>query len=300
MEYHNNEKIINTILSEIDMEQIRPNNERLMPSTGGRHGVLKDKKFNLMLWLNLQAKSKSNLFEMNNEFKSRYIRKKDINFSQLAKQINLMRTTEGGYIHKHTNRNKIARDFKYLMEIGIVKETDEVIFDGDKKGDYFEIQNENVFERYNLFNVGFLKKLNRELAEEELRIYMVYYGFVKFSLSKPYDSSGVCYLTQEQILNRIGYSYNGDNLDKLRVINKNLERLGLIYKENIIISSSTGKVCCTKQVVYPIPYWMTKFYKGKDLSKTTNDYNHQISPKEEKNNLIHNFLKPNFVNISNF
>lgn len=274
------DKIKENILKEINMEIPKPNNERLMPSSGGNDkDILNNKKFNVMLWALIQIKSYSTVIDTD----VRYIKKSSINFSLLAKKINLMKNIEGDYIKKSTNRNKVARDFKYLIEIGLIKETNETLYYGDKEGDYYEIKNLNAFRRYNLFQVDFLKALSKNLSEEELRVYMVYYGFLSQREEIEFNANSICFLSQEQILKRAGYYYNGNNAHKLRAINLSLKEKGLIYKTNIkmIIKDKTVQ----KQVVFIIPYWMTKFYKEKVLFE-------EIKEIEEKTTSFKSFVFP--------
>ena len=79
----------------------------------------------------------------------------------------------------------------------------------------------------------FLKESYKNPFEEKLRVYRILW-MCELKGYNIFDENNICYLSQEQILERRGYYYNDDNIDKFKRINKTLQELELIFKEKIL------------------------------------------------------------------
>ena len=73
------------------------------------------------------------------------------------------------------------------------------------------------------------------LNDFTLSLYLVYYGF-----NASDNCNGLCYLNQDVILERMGFSASGQNLDKLRFANALLRSNGLIRQAYEITKDSNG------------------------------------------------------------
>lgn len=230
------------------------NNERLIP-TGS---PLADKKFSIGLWLYIQNLSKYNHIDDN-----RYIKKDLLNSTLLMPVCKLIKVGEEKEFNvAPASRKTIAKYINHMKETGyIIGEVDGCkVFDG-YTGSYYEVKNKDAFDRYVLLGNDFLEILLENLSQEAIKVYLIYYSY------NSKKGEGICYLNQNEILNRIGLSNNTKNLTKLRYINKQLESLGLIYTEKQYIKQF-GTVVKTKISTKAPFYWNTGIYKTrKKLNK---------------------------------
>ena len=148
----------------------------------------------------------------------------------------------------------VADRMKYLKDMNFIVG----VVDGNEviegyKGEYYKIKNRDTFEYYIKMNVDFIKMLSRSLAQDAIKVYMVYYSFNKDEVE------GQCFLTQEQILGRIGLSKSGDNCEKLTYINIILEELGLIERY-VKIQRENGREVKRNNIIVAPLYWKTKLY----------------------------------------
>lgn len=105
----------------------------------------------------------------------------------------------------------------------------------------------------------FIKKIISILSQDAIKVYMVSYSINRG------DIEGQCYLTQQQILQRVGLSASGQNHEKLTYITALLERVGLIEKYAEVYRENGIEVKRKNIVVAPL-YWTKKYihnYKKK-------------------------------------
>ena len=93
------------------------------------------------------------------------------------------------------------------------------------------------------------------LNDFTLSLYLVYYGF-----NASDNCNGLCYLNQDVILERMGFSASGQNLDKLRFANALLRSNGLIRQAYEITNDSNGREVKRKLITVVPKYWETKLY----------------------------------------
>ena len=158
------------------------------------------------------------------------------------------------YFNKTIDRRTVSKGMSYLKDIDLIVG----IVDGNEviegyKGKYYKLKNRDVFAYYVKMNVDFIGMLNKSLTQDAIKVYMVYYSF------NVGEVVGRCFLTQEQILERIGLSMSGDNCRKLTYINTILEELGLIEKY-VEIHRKNGQEVKRKNIIITPLYWKTKLY----------------------------------------
>lgn len=234
----------------LNAEYKRGNNERIIP-TGDE---VKEKGFSDMMWCYLQSVSNYNLIT-----NKRYVSSKYLSPTKLMKVVKVMKKSkaENGYDLKCISRNTATNNLNYLKSKGYILETpvdgSEVM--GSLKGEYFELKNE--FKYYSPLENEFIKALTSGLAQEALRVYLVYYGFNNTNEER----TGTCILDQEEIMRRAGLSNAGKNYEKLRSINEFLRAAGLIVQEYLITRDSNG-VEVKRNLATKAPlYWESEFYK---------------------------------------
>lgn len=224
----------------------RPNNERLIPTDD----TLADKNFSISLWVHFQVVSKSNLVDG-----FRYVKKDEttIKTLRLASK-NLKKCSEKGFKIAQASTNLVLKQFNYLKEQGYILGECEgsTVLEG-YKGQYYRINNTNVFKYYTLMEVEFLEHLVTRLSNEALKVYLVYYSF------NTRNKENHCYLNQEDILKRVGLSSCGDNRTKLRFINKQLMDLGLIEIDKRYKNKYGVKIIEKNITIAPL-YWKTTLY----------------------------------------
>lgn len=158
--------------------------------------ILKDKKFNMELYALLLAESNFFIGEEN-----RYISVADINFKEWGKSIHLSAAT----VKKHLD---------HLIEIGVIKR-----WTSSEDKDYLLIPNKHK-DGYRILPDYFVKSLIDLKCKNLLKVYLIYLNFT--------EAYGYCSLTQYDILNNIGLTYNSKNATMLRNINELLEKNKLI------------------------------------------------------------------------
>lgn len=224
----------------------RPNNERLVPTDD----TLADKNFSISLWIYFQVISKSNLVDG-----FRYVKKDRTTLPWLrSTSRTLKKCSEHGFSLQPVSINTASKQFKYLKEQGYVLGECEgsTVLEG-YKGQYYRINNTDVFKYYTLMEVEFLEYLNSKLSNEALKIYLLYYSF------NTKHEERECYLHQEEILKRVGFSKGGKNYDKLRFINKQLMDLGLITIDKKYEYNNGVKIKEKNTTTAPL-YWKTTLY----------------------------------------
>lgn len=226
----------------------RGNNERLMPS--GKE--LGDKEFYVGLWAYLQTNSKSNQVDG-----YRYIKKSLLSPTKIVEFItNTSKNKDGDYINKPITRPTVMKGVDLLIKRGYIMD----VVDGenvmsDLSGrEYYRIQNDDVFQYYVLLENEFLKTLLATLSQDAIKIYLVYYSF------NYVDTVNPCFLTQEEILRRVGLKKSGQNLEKLRHINTMLRTCGLIEQDYMITKENGVEI--KRNLITKAPlYWNTKLYE---------------------------------------
>lgn len=243
----------------------RPSNERLLPTT---EETLGEKRFLYALWMYLQSVSKGSII---NEY--RYVNVKDVNCSTLAEKITLLSKVAGDkeYLNKKITRQTISKGMKYLIDQGFIVG----IVDGNQvfegyKGSYYKLKNRNAFKFFVYMENDFINKLISVLPQDAIKVYMVYYSFNRG------DIEGECYLTQQQILQRVGLSASGQNHEKLTYINVILERFGLIEKY-VEVYKKDGREVKRKNIIVAPLYWTTELYaKLQEEKQIKNNYMNYI------------------------
>lgn len=226
----------------------RGNNERLMPS--GRE--LGDKEFYIGLWTYLQTNSKSNQTDG-----YRYIEKSLLSPTKIVEFItNTSKTKDGTYVNKPITRPTVTKGIDLLIKRGYIMDVvDGELIMGDLSGkEYYRIQNDDVFQYYVLLENEFLKTLLSTLSQDAIKVYLIYYSF------NYVDTVNPCYLTQEEILKRIGLKKSGQSLEKLRHINTILRTCGLIEQDYMITKENGVEI--KRNLITKAPlYWNTKLYE---------------------------------------
>ena len=92
------------------------------------------------------------------------------------------------------------------------------------------------------------------LNDFTLSLYLVYYGF-----NASDNCNGLCYLNQDVILERMGFSASGQNLDKLRFANALLRSNGLIRQAYEITKDSNGREVKRKLITVVPKYWKLSY-----------------------------------------
>lgn len=227
---------------------VRGNNERLMPS--GRE--LGDKEFYIGLWTYLQTNSKSNQVDG-----YRYVEKSLLSPTRIVDFItNTSKGKDGSYINKPITRPTVIKGVDFLIKKGyIIDIVDGEAIMGDLSGnEYYRIQNNDVFQYYVLLENEFLKTLLSTLSQDAIKVYLIYYSF------NYVDTVNPCYLTQEEILKRIGLKKSGQSLEKLRHINTMLRACGLIEQDYMITKENGVEV--KRNLITKAPlYWNTRLYE---------------------------------------
>lgn len=248
------EEIVNknsTVIQFVDNEprkHERGNNERMLPS-----GNKELEPITVLIWAYLQSKSKCNHMD---EF--RYIAKKDTTTKKIKKEITSLKKIKGGkgYINKTIDDKTIKKHIKIIEDIGlIVEEVDGSEVIGGYKGKYYRLKNLDAFKYYVLLENDFTRALIGTLNDFTLSLYLVYYGF-----NTSDNCNGLCYLNQDVILERMGFSASGQNLDKLRFANALLRSNGLIRQAYEITKDSNGREVKRKLITVVPKYWETKLY----------------------------------------
>lgn len=228
----------------IDYE--RPSNERLLPTD---IETLGNKQFLYGLWMYLQSISKCNHIDG-----YRYVKVRSVNYSNISSIIsNLSKdNVSDSYFNKPISIPTIKKGIKYLLASGLIVD----IVDGanvfeNYSGEYYKLK--NWFNYYVLMEESFITMLLKNLSQDAIKVYMVYYSF-NFQ-----EQEGICYLNQDEILKRIGLSNSGQNQKKLWHINDELVVLGLIEKYQLITRVS-GREVKRKNVIKAKLYWRTRLY----------------------------------------
>lgn len=168
-------------------------NSRLIPVSDE---ILRNKKFNMDVYVLLDSISRWYVYE---EYTYRYIYEDDLIISNLAKEIDMSRSTF----------KKILDEFKSNDIIQLLN------LDG--RNIYIL---KSWYDKYLLFSSDFLKKLLQLKCKNLIKVYIVYYKYSRYY--------GKCTLDQKKILQEIGLQYNSYNLANLRKINEILIGFGLI------------------------------------------------------------------------
>lgn len=226
----------------------RGNNERLMPS--GKE--LSDKEFYVGLWTYLQTNSKSNQVDG-----YRYVEKRLLSPTKIIEFItNTSKTKQGTYINKPITRPTVMKGIDLLIKRGYIMDVvDGEVVMGDLSGrEYYRLQNDDVFQYYVLLENEFLKTLLSTLSQDAIKVYLVYYSFNHLDTVNP------CFLTQEEILRRVGLKKSGQSLEKLRHINTMLRTCGLIEQDYMITKENGVEI--KRNLVTKAPlYWNTRLYE---------------------------------------
>lgn len=226
----------------------RGKNERLMPTSK----ELGDKEFYIGLWTYLQTNSKSNQLDG-----YRYIEKSLLSPTRIVDFItNTSKTKNGNYINKNITRPTVIKGIELLMKRGYIMDVvDGEAIMGDLSGkEYYRLQNDDIFQYYVLLENEFLKTLLSTLSQDAIKVYLVYYSF------NYVDTVNPCYLTQEEILRRIGLKKSGQSLEKLRHINTMLRACGLIEQDYVITKENGVEIKRNLLTKAPL-YWNTKLYE---------------------------------------
>lgn len=226
----------------------RGKNERLMPTSK----ELGDKEFYIGLWTYLQTNSKSNQLDG-----YRYIEKSLLSPTRIVDFItNTSKTKNGNYINKNITRPTVIKGIEILMKRGYIMDVvDGEAIMGDLSGkEYYRLQNDDIFQYYVLLENEFLKTLLSTLSQDAIKVYLVYYSF------NYVDTVNPCYLTQEEILRRIGLKKSGQSLEKLRHINTMLRACGLIEQDYMITKENGVEIKRNLLTKAPL-YWNTKLYE---------------------------------------
>lgn len=248
------EEIVNeysTVIQFVDEEprkHERGNNERMLPS-----GNKELEPITVLIWAYLQSNSKCNHMD---EF--RYVAKKDATTKKIKEEIASLKKIKGskGYINKTIDDKTIRKHIKIIEDIGlIVEEVDGSEVIGGYKGKYYRLKNLDAFKYYVLLENEFTRALIGTLNDFTLSLYLVYYGF-----NASDNCNGLCYLNQDVILERMGFSASGQNLDKLRFANALLRSNGLIRQAYEITKDSNGREVKRKLITVVPKYWETKLY----------------------------------------
>lgn len=248
------EEIVNeysTVIQFVDEEprkHERGNNERMLPS-----GNKELEPITVLIWAYLQSNSKCNHMD---EF--RYVAKKDATTKKIKEEIASLKKIKGskGYINKTIDDKTIRKHIKIIEDIGlIVEEVDGSEVIGSYKGKYYRLKNLDAFKYYVLLENEFTRALIGTLNDFTLSLYLVYYGF-----NASDNCNGLCYLNQDVILERMGFSASGQNLDKLRFANALLRSNGLIRQAYEITKDSNGREVKRKLITVVPKYWETKLY----------------------------------------
>lgn len=248
------EEIVNeysTVIQFVDEEprkHERGNNERMLPS-----GNKELEPIIVLIWAYLQSNSKCNHMD---EF--RYVAKKDATTKKIKEEIASLKKIKGskGYINKTIDDKTIRKHIKIIEDIGlIVEEVDGSEVIGGYKGKYYRLKNLDAFKYYVLLENEFTRALIGTLNDFTLSLYLVYYGF-----NASDNCNGLCYLNQDVILERMGFSASGQNLDKLRFANALLRSNGLIRQAYEITKDSNGREVKRKLITVVPKYWETKLY----------------------------------------
>ena len=248
------EEIVNeysTVIQFVDEEprkHERGNNARMLPS-----GNKELEPITVLIWAYLQSNSKCNHMD---EF--RYVAKKDATTKKIKEEIASLKKIKGskGYINKTIDDKTIRKHIKIIEDIGlIVEEVDGSEVIGGYKGKYYRLKNLDAFKYYVLLENEFTRALIGTLNDFTLSLYLVYYGF-----NASDNCNGLCYLNQDVILERMGFSASGQNLDKLRFANALLRSNGLIRQAYEITKDSNGREVKRKLITVVPKYWETKLY----------------------------------------
>lgn len=248
------EEIVNeysTVIQFVDEEprkHERGNNERMLPS-----GNKELEPITVLIWAYLQSNSKCNHMD---EF--RYVAKKDATTKKIKEEIASLKKIKGSkeYINKTIDDKTIRKHIKIIEDIGlIVEEVDGSEVIGGYKGKYYRLKNLDAFKYYVLLENEFTRALIGTLNDFTLSLYLVYYGF-----NASDNCNGLCYLNQDVILERMGFSASGQNLDKLRFANALLRSNGLIRQAYEITKDSNGREVKRKLITVVPKYWETKLY----------------------------------------
>lgn len=226
----------------------RGNNERMLPS-----GNKELEPITVLIWAYLQSNSKCNHMD---EF--RYVAKKDATTKKIKEEIASLKKIKGSkeYINKTIDDKTIRKHIKIIEDIGlIVEEVDGSEVIGGYKGKYYRLKNLDAFKYYVLLENEFTRALIGTLNDFTLSLYLVYYGF-----NASDNCNGLCYLNQDVILERMGFSASGQNLDKLRFANALLRSNGLIRQAYEITKDSNGREVKRKLITVVPKYWETKLY----------------------------------------
>lgn len=226
----------------------RGNNERMLPS-----GNKELEPITILIWAYLQSNSKCNHID---EF--RYVAKKDATTKKIKEEITSLKKFKGGkgYINKAIDDKTIRKHIKIMEDIGlIVGEVDGSEVMENYKGKYYRLKNLDTFKYYVLLESEFTRALVGALNDFTLSLYLVYYGF-----NASDNCNGLCYLNQDVILERMGFSASGQNLDKLRFANALLRSNGLIRQAYEITKDSNGREVKRKLITVVPKYWETKLY----------------------------------------
>lgn len=240
-----------TVIQFVDEEprkHERGNNERMLPS-----GNKELEPITVLIWAYLQSNSKCNHMD---EF--RYVAKKDATTKKIKEEIASLKKIKGskGYINKTIDDKTIRKHIKIIEDIGlIVEEVDGSEVIGGYKGKYYRLKNLDAFKYYVLLENEFTRALIGTLNDFTLSLYLVYYGF-----NASDNCNGLCYLNQDVILERMGFSASGQNLDKLRFANALLRSNGLIRQAYEITKDSNGREVKRKLITVVPKYWETKLY----------------------------------------
>ena len=188
----------------------------------------------------------------------RYVAKKDATTKKIKEEIASLKKIKGskGYINKTIDDKTIRKHIKIIEDIGlIVEEVDGSEVIGGYKGKYYRLKNLDAFKYYVLLENEFTRALIGTLNDFTLSLYLVYYGF-----NASDNCNGLCYLNQDVILERMGFSASGQNLDKLRFANALLRSNGLIRQAYEITKDSNGREVKRKLITVVPKYWETKLY----------------------------------------
>lgn len=199
-------------------------NRRIIPTN---NVVIEDKNFSLETFLKFQVESRKSSGE-----EHRYIYEHSINYTQWAKDLGISKATLRKYIN-------------YLLEVSAIQKCI------DSEGEnFFKIK--NSFQKYVLFEEGFIRKLLDLKCKNLIKVYIIYYKF-----SRAYE---VCELKRESVLDYLGFSNYNNNYEMIKKINDKLVELGLIeiYKE----TSHKNRVTRTHVKIIAPEYQRTTFFKN--------------------------------------
>lgn len=226
-------------VEELEENYTRPNNERILPTDATTLG---NKKFPYALWMYFQSVSNYDFGDS-----ERYLKKKIFNIKNISYMISSLckDVKSNSYFGKLISKPTITKGIKYLVHNEFIRFTDD-------KERYCKMK--NWFQYYVLMENNFIKMLLKTLTQDAIKVYLLYYSF------NTQEQEGKCYLTQEEILHRVGLSYSGQNLHKLWYINNELEALGLIKKYQIIHRFS-GEDIHKKNITVAVLYWKTQLYR---------------------------------------